>query len=72
MTQMTKMTQGTMRVRASDRGWRVGFDRYDADDAVTMMVLASDSGPPGRESRPCCDAVTMTVRASDSGRRAED
>jgi len=28
-------------VRASDRGWRIGFDRYDADDAVTMMVRKS-------------------------------
>jgi len=34
-------------VHASDRGWRVGFDRYDADDAddeVTIMVRKSVSG----------------------------
>jgi len=29
-------------VRASGRGWRIGFHRCDADDAVTMMVRASD------------------------------
>jgi len=36
-----------MMVRASDRGWRVGFDRYDADDAddaLTMVVRAPDGG----------------------------
>jgi len=34
-------------VRASSRGWRVGFDQYDADDAhdaVTMMVRKSVRG----------------------------
>jgi len=31
-------------VRASHRGWRVGFDRYDADDAVAMMVRKSVRG----------------------------
>ncbi len=34
-------------LRASDRGWRVDFDRYDADDpddAVTMMVRKSVLG----------------------------
>jgi len=31
-------------VHASDRGWRVGLDRYDADDAATMMVRKSFCG----------------------------
>jgi len=51
--------------RGSDRGRRVGFDRYVADDEVTMIVRASDQG----RGRRIEDGAR---RIPDAGQRAPE